>query len=122
MQSMMWASFSSSTMPLEAYWYMNRGSRCIGQTDTHLPQRMHWGFSTVFSSFSQKARMAPVPLATEMTPLYRRLYDEGLVSPGFSGEILSLPGALSFLFGGETPEPETVTILRTTGIPVVRAR
>ena len=27
-----------------------------------------------------------------MTPLYRRLYDEGLVSPGFSGEILSLPG------------------------------
>ena len=43
-----------------------------------------------------------------MTPLYRRLYDEGLVSPGFSGEILSLPGALSFLFGGETPEPETV--------------
>ena len=43
-----------------------------------------------------------------MTPLYRRLYDEGLVSPGFSGEILSLPGTLSFLFGGETPEPETV--------------
>ena len=43
-----------------------------------------------------------------MTPLYRRLYDEGLVSPGFSGEILSLPGALSFLFGGETPEPDTV--------------
>lgn len=43
-----------------------------------------------------------------MTPLYRLLYDEGLVSPGFSGEVLSLPGALSFLFGGETAEPERV--------------
>lgn len=43
-----------------------------------------------------------------MTPLYRLLYDEGLVSPGFSGEVLSLPGALSFLFGGETSEPERV--------------
>ena len=30
------------------------------------------------------------------------------MSPGFSGEIRSLPGALSFLFGGGTPEPETV--------------
>ncbi len=43
-----------------------------------------------------------------MTPLYRLLYDEGLVSPGFSGELMSLPGALSFLFGGETSEPERV--------------
>ena len=43
-----------------------------------------------------------------MTPLYRFLYDEGLVSPGFSGEVMSLPGALSFLFGGETAEPERV--------------
>ena len=43
-----------------------------------------------------------------MTPLYRLLYDEGLVSPGFSGDILSQPGALSFLFGGETAEPERV--------------
>ena len=40
-----------------------------------------------------------------MTPLYRRLYDEGLVSPGLSGEIQA---SVSFLFGGETPEPETV--------------
>ena len=43
-----------------------------------------------------------------MTPLYRLLYDEGLVSPGFSGEVMSLPGALSFLFGGETAEPGRV--------------
>ncbi|MEG2930845.1 MAG: pitrilysin family protein, partial [Ruthenibacterium sp.] len=46
-----------------------------------------------------------------MTPLYRRLYDEGLVSPGFSGEFLNLPGATSILFGGETNEPETVRAL-----------
>ncbi len=43
-----------------------------------------------------------------MTPLYRRLYDEGLVSPGFSGEFLSLAGASCIVFGGETSEPEKV--------------
>ncbi len=43
-----------------------------------------------------------------MTPLYRRLYDEGLVSPGFSGELLSLPGVLSILFGGEASDPQQV--------------
>lgn len=42
------------------------------------------------------------------TPLYRRLYDEALVSPDFSGETLSVPGALCVMFGGETSEPETV--------------
>lgn len=57
-----------------------------------------------------------------MTPLYRRLYDEGLVRPGFSGEILSLPGALSFLFGGETPEPETVRGLLLDEIARLNAR
>ena len=38
------------------------------------------------------------------TPLYRRLYDEGLISPDFSG----VAGATCILFGGETPEPEKV--------------
>ena len=42
------------------------------------------------------------------TPLYRRLYDEGLISPDFSGEALSVAGATCILFGGETPEPEKV--------------
>lgn len=46
-----------------------------------------------------------------MTPLYRRLYDEGLVSPGFSGELLSLPGALSVMFGGEVSDPDRVRTL-----------
>mgnify|MGYP003376478303 FL=1 len=43
-----------------------------------------------------------------MTPLYRKLYDENLVSPGFSGETLSVPGALCIMFGGETGRPEYV--------------
>ncbi len=43
-----------------------------------------------------------------MTPLFRRLYDEGLISPGFSGEATYLPGVFCFLFGGETSEPEKV--------------
>ena len=42
------------------------------------------------------------------TPLYRRLYDEGLISPDFSSEALSVAGATCILFGGETPEPEKV--------------
>ncbi len=46
-----------------------------------------------------------------MTPLYRRLYDEGLVSPGFSGELLCLPGAFSVMFGGEVSDPEQVRTL-----------
>ena len=42
------------------------------------------------------------------TPLYRRLYDEGLISPDFSGEALSVAGATCILFGGETQEREKV--------------
>lgn len=60
-----------------------------------------------------------------MTPLYRKLYDEGLVSPGFSGEFLNVEGATCLLFGGETSEPEKVrrllldeiARLRREGIP-----
>lgn len=44
----------------------------------------------------------------EMTPLYRRLYDEGLISPDFSGEYLNVQGALTLLFSGETTEPQAV--------------
>jgi predicted Zn-dependent peptidase len=43
-----------------------------------------------------------------ITPLYRKLYDEALVSPGFSGELLSVPGALCLMFGGEVSDPELV--------------
>lgn len=43
-----------------------------------------------------------------MTPLYRTLYDEGLVNPGFDGEFMALDGCCCFVFTGETDEPERV--------------
>ncbi len=43
-----------------------------------------------------------------MTPLYRKLYDEGLVAPGFSGEFLNINGATCILFSGETNKPQEV--------------
>ncbi len=43
-----------------------------------------------------------------MTPLYRKLYDENIVSPGFSGDFLSVNGAMSILFTGETNECDKV--------------
>ena len=43
-----------------------------------------------------------------MTPLYRTLYDQGLVNPGFDAEAINLPGCSCVLFTGETDEPETV--------------
>lgn len=44
----------------------------------------------------------------ETSPLYRRLYDEGLVQPNFSGDAGSYEGALFFLFTGESEQPERV--------------
>lgn len=43
-----------------------------------------------------------------MTPLYRTLYDQNLVNPGFDGEFLALDGLCCFLFTGETDQPEKV--------------
>jgi hypothetical protein len=42
----------------------------MGQAATHLPQRMHWGFSTVCSSFSQKPAWRSVPLPTGTSAVY----------------------------------------------------
>ncbi len=47
-------------------------------------------------------------IAGSMTPLYRKLYDEGLVAPGFSGELMNVQGATCMLFSGETNEPQKV--------------
>ena len=44
----------------------------------------------------------------DTTPLYRRLYDAGLINPGFSGDFLSGEGYFSFQFGGETSDPAQV--------------
>lgn len=43
-----------------------------------------------------------------MTPLYRTLYDQNLVNPGFDGDFLAMDGLCCFMFTGETDQPEKV--------------
>ena len=43
-----------------------------------------------------------------MTPLYRTLYDQGLVNPAFDAECMDFHGCCCVLFTGETDQPETV--------------
>lgn len=66
------------------------------------------------------AELIPELICGGMTPLYRKLYDENLVSAGFGGEAISLPGALAFVFGGETAQPETVRRLLLDEIARIR--
>ena len=56
-----------------------------------------------------------------MSPLYRRLYDEGLVNPGFGGEVLRVDGCCCILFTGESDAPETVKQLLLDEVARVRA-
>ena len=44
----------------------------------------------------------------DMTPLFRRLYDEGLINGGFAGETCAGEGWHAVLFTGETRDPERV--------------
>lgn len=44
----------------------------------------------------------------ESSRLYRKLYDSGLVQPGFCGEFGINDGCLYFVFSGESPDPEKV--------------
>lgn len=44
----------------------------------------------------------------ETSTLYRRLYDEGLVQPGFGAEYGCYNGCLQFIFAGESEQPEKV--------------
>ena len=55
-----------------------------------------------------------------MSPLYRRLYDEGLVNPGFGGEVLRVDGCCCILFTGESDQPETVRQLLLEEIERIR--
>ena len=55
-----------------------------------------------------------------MTPLYRRLYDEGLVNPEFGCEYLCLPGCCCLLFTGESDEPDQVRELLMAEIARLR--
>ncbi len=56
-----------------------------------------------------------------MTPLYRKLYDENIVSPGFSGDFLSVDGAMCILFTGETNDCDKVKTLLFDEIESIRA-
>ena len=55
-----------------------------------------------------------------MSPLYRRLYDEGLTNPGFGGEVLWVDGCCCILFTGESDQPDTVRQLLLDEIERVR--
>ncbi|MEG0803946.1 MAG: pitrilysin family protein [Pygmaiobacter sp.] len=44
----------------------------------------------------------------EMTPLFRRLYDEGLINSEFAGEVGSGVGYNCIMFSGETSQPDRV--------------
>ena len=55
-----------------------------------------------------------------MSPLYRRLYDEGLTNPGFGGEVLRVDGCGCILFTGESDQPDTVRQLLLDEIERVR--
>ena len=56
-----------------------------------------------------------------MSPLYRCLYDEGLVNPGFGGEVLRVDGCCCILFTGESDMPDTVKQLLLEEIRRIRA-
>lgn len=47
-------------------------------------------------------------ISGETSPLYRRLYDEGLVQPGFDGDYGHHENCLYFMFSGESAQPEKV--------------
>ncbi len=47
-------------------------------------------------------------IAGENTPIYRELYDRGLINATFSGEAMAVRSLLAVTFGGESREPETV--------------
>ena len=77
--------------------------------------------------------MAPVPLATGMSAVYwampimgpphTSLYVPSLSPPQASNrQDTGVPMGHSMFLGSTTPEPETVTIFFTTGMPVVMAR
>ena len=55
-----------------------------------------------------------------MSPLYRRLYDQGLVDPDFGGSVLHTEGCCCFLFAGESSSPELVQQMLLEEIARVR--
>lgn len=56
-----------------------------------------------------------------MSSLYRTLYDQGLVNPGFGGEVLRVDGCCCILFTGESDAPDTVRQMLLDEIDRIRA-
>ncbi|MDL2216016.1 insulinase family protein [Ruminococcaceae bacterium OttesenSCG-928-N02] len=54
------------------------------------------------------AEMLAELIVGDTTPLYRALYDEGFIGPGFGAEVLSGQGYFSIIFSGEVNEPHEV--------------
>lgn len=58
--------------------------------------------------FELTSTLALELLSGHSSPLYFRLYDEGLISSDFSASVDLVPGAAYLMFGGETREPARV--------------
>lgn len=56
-----------------------------------------------------------------MSSLYRTLYDQGIVNPGFGGEVLRVDGCCCILFTGESDAPDTVRQMLLDEIARIRA-
>ena len=57
------------------------------------------------------ADLLPELICGGLTDLYRKLYDEGLVNPEFNGETISVDGACTVVFTGESATPRQVVEL-----------
>ena len=102
------------------------------------PQQKELRFSMPVNKpcFAVGYREAPVPFGSAradmlgellpelicggLTELYRKLYDEALVNPEFSGETVSVPGACAVVFTGESEHPRVVADLLRAEIARLR--
>ena len=64
--------------------------------------------------------LLPELICGGLTELYRKLYDEALVNPEFSGETVSVPGACAVVFTGESEHPRVVADLLRAEIARLR--
>ena len=64
--------------------------------------------------------LLPELICGGLTELYRKLYDEALVNPEFSGETVSVPGACAVVFTGESEHPRVVADLLRVEIARLR--
>lgn len=67
-----------------------------------------WGRESV--KFELTASLALSALLGTASPLYRRLYDEGLINETFGYDFENVAGCSHLCFGGETRDPELVCL------------